>query len=116
MNEQEIAFVVALLCSGALVTVYILWLAGVFSKRPIQQSVYTEMIKDAMILSKVEGWLEDEIVEHQDVADAYENNEEPIMADNTDEICVGRHEVAESLQNMIKQWRSEIDVSVAKED
>ena len=116
MNEQIIAFVVALLCSGALVTVYILWLAGLFSNRAKPQSVYTEMIKDAMILSKVEGWLEDEVVEHQDIADAYENNEEPIMADNTDEICVGRHEVAESLQNMIKQWRSEINLSVAKED
>ena len=44
MNEQEIAFVVALLCSGALVTVYILWLAGLFSKRPTQQSD-TEKIK-----------------------------------------------------------------------
>mgnify|MGYP003304527100 CR=1 FL=1 len=70
MTELEITFVVAFLCSGALVTVYILWLAGVFSKRPeiVQQSVYTEMIKDAMILSKVEGWLEDEVLDYKEHA------------------------------------------------
>lgn len=109
MDEQEIAFVVALLCSGALVTVYILWLAGLFSKRPTQQSVYTEMIKDSMILKKVEGWLEDEIVDNEDIlkdADYPQN----------DDIVEGRWECAIGLQNMIKQWRSEIDVSVAKED
>ena len=111
MTEQEIAFVVALLCSGALVTVYILWLAGVFSKRPTQQSVYTEMIKDAMILSKVEGWLEDEVLDYQEHADDIGD------VDSFDDgILEGRHECAESLQNMIKQLRSELDVSVAKED
>ena len=113
MTEQEIAFVVALLCSGALVTVYILWLAGVFSKRPeiVQQSVYTEMIKDAMILSKVEGWLEDEVLDYQEYADDIGD------VDSFDDgILEGRHECADSLQNMIKQWRSEINVSVAKED
>lgn len=111
MTEQEIAFVVALLCSGALVTVYILWLAGVFSKRPTQQSVYTEMIKDAMILSKVEGWLEDEVLDYQEHADDIGD------VDSFDDgILEGRHECAESLQNMINQWRSEIDLSVVKED
>ena len=113
MDEQEIAFVVALLCSGALVTVYILWLAGVFSKRPkiVQQSVYTEMIKDAMILSRVEGWLEDEVLDYQEHADDIGD------VDSFDDgILEGRHECADSLQNMITQWRSEINVSVAKED
>ena len=65
MNEQIIAFVVAFLCSGALVTVYILWLAGVFSNRSKPQSVYTEMIKDAMILSRVEGWLDEEVIDER---------------------------------------------------
>ena len=112
MTEQEIAFVVALLCSGALVTVYILWLAGVFSKRPTQQSVYTEMIKDAMILKKVEEWLEFEVVDERlgDITEEYE------VENSIDGILYGRRECAESLQNMINQWRSEIDVSVAKED
>ena len=110
MNEQEIAFVVALLCSGALVTVYILWLAGLFSKRPTQQSVYTEMIKDAMILSKVEGWLEDEVIDERVADEEYE------VEDSISGILYGRRECAESLQNMINQWRSEIDLSVAKED
>ena len=109
MDEQEIAFVVALLCSGALVTVYILWLAGLFSKRPTQQSVYTEMIKDAMILRKVEGWLEEEI---KDADDILKDADYP----QNDDIVEGRYECAESLKNMIKQWRSEVDVSVAKED
>ena len=44
MNYEVIMFVVAFVCSGALVTVYILWLAGLFSKRPTQQSD-TEKIK-----------------------------------------------------------------------
>ena len=88
MTEQEIAFVVALLCSGALVTVYILWLAGVFSKRPTQQSVYTEMIKDAMILKKVEEWLEFEVVDERlgDITEEYE------VENSIDGILYGRHE------------------------
>lgn len=111
MNYEVIMFVVAFLCSGALVTVYVLWLAGVFSKRPIQQSVYTEMIKDAMILKKVEGWLEDEVLDYQEHADDIGD------VDSFDDgILEGRHECADNLQNMINQWRSEIDVSVAKED
>ena len=107
MNYEVIMFVVAFLCSGALVTVYILWLAGLFSNRAKPQSVYTEMIKDAMILSKVEGWLEDEIVDNEDILkdDDYPQN---------DDIVEGRWECATGLQNMIKQWRSELDITTTK--
>lgn len=106
MTEQIIAFVVALLCCGALVTVYILWLAGVFSNRSKPQSVYDAIIMDAVVLKKVETWLEGEIVE----TEGSENS--PHKLD--DLVVEGRHECAESLQNMIKQWRSEIDITTHK--
>lgn len=101
MNEQIIAFVVALLCSGALVTVYILWLAGVFSNRSKPQSVYDAIVTDAMVLGKVEDWLEDEVIDER-------------TALHVDGVTYGRYECAESLQNMIKQWRSELDITVTK--
>ena len=105
MNEQIIAFVVAMLCSGALVTVYILWLAGLFSNRSKPQSVYDAIIMDAVVLSKVEGWLDEEVIE----TEGSENSE------YLDDLVVeGRHECAKGLQNMIKQWRSEIDISKVK--
>ena len=107
MNEQIIAFVVAMLCSGALVTVYILWLAGVFSNRSKPQSVYDAIIMDAVVLSRVEGWLEDEVQNT-------ELNDTDLCDCNEDFIHFGRHECAESLQNMIKQWRSEVDITVTK--
>ena len=60
------------------------------------------------LILNIRHWLELEIKEHQDCADAHDNGEEPIMSDNTDEICVGRHECAESLLNMIGQWENEM--------
>ena len=105
MTEQIIAFVVALLCCGALVTVYILWLAGGFSNRAKPQSFYDQILTDAVVLKKVEEWLEQEIVE----TEGSENSE------YLDDLIVeGRHECAEGLQNMIKQWRSELDITVTK--
>ena len=106
MNEQMIAFVVALLCSGALVTVYILWLAGLFSNRSKPQSFYDAIIMDAVVLKKVEEWLEDEVVE----TEGSENSLHKL----DDLVVEGRHECAEGLQNMIKQWRSELDITVTK--
>jgi len=110
MNELEITFVVAFLCSGVLVVVYILWLAGVFSNKWVRlrskpQSFYDQILTDAVVLKKVEEWLEDEVVE----TEGSENSE------YLDDLIVeGRHECAESLQNMIKQWRSELDITVTK--
>ena len=101
MDEQEIAFVVALLCSGALVTVYILWLAGLFSNRAKPQSVYDAIIMDAIVLKKVEDWLEGEVIDERNALDV-------------DGVTYGRHECAESLQNMIKQWRTEVDITITK--
>ena len=112
MNEQEIAFVVALLCSGALVTVYILWLAGVFSNKWVRlrskpQSFYDQILTDAVVLKKVEEWLEDEVQNT-------ELNDTDLCDCNEDFIHFGRHECAEGLQNMIKQWRSELDITITK--
>tara|TARA_S200000501_G_C20464671_1_gene586693 strand:- start:51 stop:272 length:222 start_codon:yes stop_codon:yes gene_type:complete len=59
------------------------------------------------LLTKIKKWLKHEVKEHQDCADAYENGEEPILSDNTDEICVGRHEVSESLLHQIAKWEKE---------
>jgi len=110
MNYEVIMFVVAFLCSGALVTVYILWLAGLFSNRSKPQSVYDAIIMDAMILKKVEEWLEFEVVDERlgDITEEYE------VENSIDGILYGRRECAESLQNMIKQWRSEVDIRMIK--
>ena len=101
MNYEVIMFVVAFLCSGALVTVYILWLAGLFSNRAKPQSVYDAIIMDAIVLKKVEEWLEGEVIDER-------------TALHVDGVTYGRHECAESLQNMIKQWRSEVDIRMIK--
>ena len=101
MNYEVIMFVVAFLCSGALVTVYILWLAGLFSNRSKPQSVYDAIIMDATILKKVEEWLEGELIDER-------------TALHVDGVTYGRYECAESLQNMIKQWRSEVDITITK--
>ena len=101
MNYEVIMFVVAFLCSGALVTVYILWLAGLFSNRAKPQSVYDAIIMDAIVLKKVEEWLEGELIDER-------------TALHVDGVTYGRYECAESLQNMIKQWRSEVDITITK--
>ena len=110
MNYEVIMFVVAFLCSGALVTVYILWLAGLFSNRAKPQSVYDAIIMDAIVLKKVEEWLEFEVVDERlgDITEEYE------VENSIDGILYGRRECAESLQNMIKQWRSEVDIRMIK--
>ena len=101
MNYEVIMFVVAFLCSGALVTVYILWLAGLFSNRSKPQSVYDAIIMDAIVLKKVEEWLEGELIDER-------------TALHVDGVTYGRYECAESLQNMIKQWRTEVDITITK--
>ena len=110
MNYEVIMFVVAFVCSGALVTVYILWLAGLFSNRAKPQSVYDAIIMDATILKKVEEWLEFAVVDERlgDITEEYE------VENSIDGILYGRRECAESLQNMIKQWRSEVDITITK--
>ena len=108
MNYEVIMFVVAFLCCGALVTVYILWLAGLFSNRSKPQSVYDAIIMDAIVLKKVEEWLEEEVIDERVDDKEYE------VEDSISGILYGRRECAESLQNMIKQWRSEVDITTTK--
>jgi len=104
MNYEVIMFVVAFLCSGALVTVYILWLAGLFSNRSKPQSVYDAIIMDAVILKKVEEWLEEEI----------EDTNEYEKQNGNSDIIYGRGECAESLLSQIAKWRNEVDITTTK--
>ena len=104
MNYEVIAFVVAFLCSGALVTVYILWLAGLFSNRSKPQSVYDAIIMDAVILKKVEEWLEEEI----------EDTNEYEKQNGNSDIIYGRGECAESLLSQIAKWRNEVNITTTK--
>tara|TARA_B100000579_G_C22576972_1_gene731622 strand:+ start:307 stop:645 length:339 start_codon:yes stop_codon:yes gene_type:complete len=112
MTELEITFVVAFLCSGVLVTVYILWLAGVFSSKWVRlrskpQSFYDQILTDAVVLKKVEEWLEDEIENTELI-------EEDLCDTDDDFVHFGRYECVEGLQNMIKHWRSELDITITK--
>ena len=105
MNYEVIMFVVAFLCSGALVTVYILWLAGLFSNRAKPQSVYDAIIMDAIVLKKVEEWLEEEIED---------TNEYEKQNGSDSDIIYGRGECAESLLSQIAKWRNEVDITITK--
>ena len=104
MNYEVIMFVVAFLCCGALVTVYILWLAGLFSNRSKPQSVYDAIIMDAIVLKKVEEWLEEEI----------EDTNEYEKQNGNSDIIYGRGECAESLLSQIAKWRTEVDIRMIK--
>ena len=86
MNYEVIIFVVAFLCCGALVTVYILWLAGLFSNRSKPQSVYDAIIMDAIVLKKVEEWLEEEVIDERVADEEYE------VEDSISGILYGRRE------------------------
>ena len=106
MNYEVIAFVVAFLCCGALVTVYILWLAGVFSSKWVRlrskpQSFYEQIITDAVVLKKVEEWLEGEVIDER-------------TALHVDGVTYGRYECAESLLSQIAKWRNEVDITTTK--
>ena len=65
---------------------------------------------DAIVLKKVEEWLEFEVVDER-LGDITEEHE---VENSIDGILYGRRECAESLQNMIKQWRSEVDITITK--
>ena len=62
---------------------------------------------DNYVLNKVKSWLEEEVKDNQDVADAKDDKEEAITSDGTDDIIYGRHECAEGLLNQIKKWEKE---------
>ena len=58
---------------------------------------------DAIVLKKVEEWLEGVLIDER-------------TALHVDGVTYGRYECAESLQNMIKQWRSEVDITIQSEE
>jgi len=60
------------------------------------------------VMDKVKEWLKNEVKEHQEIVDAYENGEDVLIIGD-EEIYVGRHEVAESLLNLIDKWENEND-------
>ncbi len=62
------------------------------------------------IISKIKGWLKDEVESQQDVADAKDNKEDWVTSDGTDDIIYGRHECAEGLLKQIDKWEKEYDV------
>ena len=88
---------------GFIVSLYLVFVA---SPRP--QLYYDDIIRDAIVLSKVEGWLEEEVYDGAQVKEAIDNNDECVTSDNTDGIIYGRHECAEGLLNQIKNWRSDL--------
>jgi len=56
------------------------------------------------ILNKVKKWLKEEIRHNQEIVDAKDNNEQEVCSDGTDDINIGRHECAEGLLDLIKDW------------
>jgi len=56
------------------------------------------------MIKKIKTWLRQEIKEHQEIVDAKENNEKEICSDGTNDIFIGRHELADGLLNQIKKW------------
>ena len=65
------------------------------------------MTNEKTILTKAIEWLEEEVKYNQDIADAYENDEEAITTDGTDDINFGRYECAKGLLNQIEKWGQE---------
>ena len=58
-------------------------------------------------VDRIVTWLEDEIADTQEIVDAKNNHEEAITSDGTDDIYIGRHELATSLLNQITKWAKE---------
>ena len=67
---------------------------------------------DAIILDRVKKWLQEEISDNQDVADAKDDNEDCITSDGTDDIIYGRHECAEGLLEQIDLWEEELNKEI----
>ena len=61
------------------------------------------------IISKIKGWLKNEVESQQEFVDAKDNNEDWVTSDGTDDIFIGRHECAESLLEQIDKWEEEYD-------
>ena len=59
---------------------------------------------DAVILKKVEEWLEEEI----------EDTNEYEKQNGNSDIIYGRGECAESLLSQIAKWRNEVDITTTK--
>jgi len=65
-----------------------------------------DVIRDAYVLSKIEGWLEDEVWDLE--AHAVGDNDEEIVSTTDYNVFYGRRECAESLIRQIAKWKLEI--------
>ena len=67
---------------------------------------FDNLVRSAYVLSKVEGWLEDEVWDLE--AHAVGDNDEEIVSTTDYNVCYGSRECAESLIRQIAKWRLEI--------
>ena len=58
-------------------------------------------------VNNIVTWLEDQIIDTQEMVDAKDNHKEAITTDGTDDIYIGRHECATALLEQIKKWEKE---------
>ena len=75
-----------------------------YNKKKVELSMMKDMHYDALILHRVEQWLQDEMKSNQKVVDTQDKS---ILFD-IDFLHIGRHECAESLSEQISTWRKEL--------
>ena len=59
------------------------------------------------VLTKIKEWLKEQAEDTQEFVDAYENGEDWVTSDGTDDIYIGWNECAESLLEQIKKWEKD---------
>ena len=64
------------------------------------------MNKEKIILDKITKWLKEEVIDNQDIVDAYDNGDNAITTSD-DDILYGRYECAKGLLNQIDKWGQE---------
>ena len=70
-----------------------------------EQEYFLALAKSVSVIQ--DCLFEIEVKYNQDIADAYENDEEAITTDGTDDINFGRYECAKGLLNQIEKWSKE---------
>ena len=70
-------------------------------------SLISALSYQVSVRNQIVDWLEGEIEDGQEIVDAKDNHEEAITSDGTDDIYIGRHELATSLLNQITKFEEE---------
>ena len=65
------------------------------------------MNKEKIILDKITEWLKEEVIDNQDIVDAYDNGDNAITTSGDDDILYGRYECSKGLLNQIDKWGQE---------